>query len=86
MNIYGIFSYTVLTVLSYQIVHFSTNKGIFHYTLLLCYHTNNNTNNKSQSSSLHHVMLDTQFNHTVYPQHYPNTKCTPTILTLSLSS
>ena len=79
MNKHSIFSYAVLTVLSYQIVHFSTNKGIFSYAVFLCYCTKND-NNKSQSSSLHHARLDTQFNHPVFPWHYSNAKNTPALL------
>ena len=38
MNIYSVFSYVLLSVLLYQMVHFSNNKGIFSCAVLLCYH------------------------------------------------
>ena len=88
MTIYGIYSYTVLTVVLYQIVHSSYNKGIFSYVVLLCYYTKILiiiTKNKSQNSPLYHVVLDTQSKYNVYPWHFSNAKCTLALLTLSLS-
>ena len=69
-------------LISYQIIHFSKNNALFSYAVYYCAIILKDT---GQSSSLHHVVLSVQFNHTVYPQHYSKAKCTPTLLTANLT-
>ena len=69
-------------MLAYQIIHYSNNHCVFSYAVYYCAII---PKNKSQGSSLHHVVLSTQFNHTIYPWYYSNAKCAPMLLTLSLT-
>ena len=55
------------------------------YSSMQCITVISYQKDKSQNTSLHHVVLSKQFNHTVYPQHYSNAKCIFVLLTLSLT-